>query len=68
MLATTPRVMVCLHGLGASSSSFNDLRQSVHLDGCELITPDCAGHAKAMQQTYHGDPLIFAAEKISADI
>jgi pimeloyl-ACP methyl ester carboxylesterase len=47
--------MVCLHGLGASSSSFDDLRKSSHLEGYEFVTPDCPGHAKALQQMYHGE-------------
>jgi pimeloyl-ACP methyl ester carboxylesterase len=62
------KTLVCLHGLGTSSATFDDLKQSAALAGCEFITPDCAGHVRAVNEAYQGDPLVFTAGKISAMI
>jgi pimeloyl-ACP methyl ester carboxylesterase len=62
------KTIVCLHGLGTSSATFDELKKSPALSGYKFITPDYAGHARALNETYRGDPLAFAAEKISVQI
>ncbi len=62
------KTIICLHGLGSCSAAFDGLRQSAALAGYVFIAPDCAGHAGALNEDYQGDPLIFAADKISAMI
>lgn len=55
--------IICLHGLGASSASFDELKE--HLGLYEFITPDCPGHAKALGEEYQGDALDFAAHRVA---
>jgi pimeloyl-ACP methyl ester carboxylesterase len=69
MTTTTEiKTIICLHGLGASSASFDDLKRSDYLADYQILTPDCAGHAKLLKETYQGDPLDFAAGQISTAI
>ena len=53
--------IVCLHGLGFTSASFEALAS--RLEDHEVIRPDFAGHPSRLKDAYAGSPLTFSSNE-----